>query len=80
MSGRDIAGQAQHEGDRVLGGRNSIRRRGVNNDETAAGSGFDVDVVDAGAGASDHEEVAACSHDLFSDLRFTTDDEAMVAG
>ena len=51
---RDVARERNEQPDRVLGRRDDIRLGRVRDDDPAAGSGVDVDVVDPDAGAADH--------------------------
>ena len=49
----DLAGGRQQQRQRVLGSTVDVRRRRVDHQHTAFGGGFDVDVVQADAGAGD---------------------------
>jgi len=50
---RNTADERQQHADGVLGGRHHVAVRRVANEDAAPRTGFDVDVVDADAGASD---------------------------
>jgi hypothetical protein len=50
---RDVARQRQQQRERVLGRRDDVRARRVDDDDAALGRRGDVDVVDADAGAAD---------------------------
>src|SRR3990172_9136715 len=75
-----VAGEAEHEGDRVLGGGDGVRLRRVDAGHAATGRRVDVDVVDADAGAADDLEVAPGVEDGGGDARLAAHDEALIAG
>ena len=56
VGGGDMTRERHHHRDRVLGGRDAIARGAVHHDYPAAGGGFEIDVVDPDARASDHLE------------------------
>ena len=55
---RDVAGEREHQRDRVLGGGDRVGLRRVGDDDALLGGGRDVDVVHADAGAAD--DLAGC--------------------
>ena len=71
----DVAGLRQQQGDGVLGGRQDVRLGGVHDHDAPAGGGVDVDVVEADAGSSDHDQVAAGLEDVLVDLGGASDHE-----
>ena len=59
--------QRHHHRDRVLGGRDAVAGRTVHHDDAAPRRRFEVDVVDADAGATDHLEPRGGVDDLARD-------------
>ena len=47
VGGRDLTGQGQHQGDRVLGRGDRVAERRVHHDDAALGRRLHVDIVDA---------------------------------
>ena len=74
---RNLAGQRQHQRDRVLGGGDRIAERRVHHDDAARGGRRDVDIVDADAGAADHLQVFCLFEDLGRHLGGRADGEAV---
>ena len=70
--------ERQQQGERVLGGRERIRRRRVDHQYAALRRGCDVDVVHADAGAAHHLEAIAALQHLARDLRSATHDDGVV--
>jgi hypothetical protein len=62
----------------VLGDRDRVPRRGVDDHDATLGRGVHVDVVDADAGAADDLQPRARLDDVRRDLRLTAHDEAFV--
>ena len=56
---RDVAGLGQQQRHRVLGGRDDVALRGVDDHHAAPGGGVDVDVVEPDAGPADDDQVGA---------------------
>ena len=52
-----LAGECEHHGDRMLGGRDRISERSVHDDDAAAGCRVDIDIVYTDTGAADHFEI-----------------------
>ncbi len=75
---RDLAGERQHQGDGVLGGRDRIAERRVHHDDALGRGGGDLDIVDADAGAADHLEVGGLLEDFCGGLGRRADGEAVV--
>ncbi len=76
---RDVAGERDHQPDRLLGGRDDRRLGRVRNDDPAPGRGLDVDVVDTDAGAADHLQVGRELDQLGGELRRGADHDRVVA-
>ena len=53
---RDLAGDAVEQGQGVLGGRDRVPGRRVDDDDAGARRGLEIDVVDADAGPSDDRQ------------------------
>ena len=75
---RDVAGEREHQRDRVLGGGDRVGLRRVGDDDPALGGGGDVDVVDAHAGTADHPQVVGALDHLGVELRRAADQDAVV--
>ncbi|MNK86073.1 hypothetical protein D3C87_1059760 [compost metagenome] len=78
VGGRDAAGEGEHQGERMLGGRDGIAFRGVDDDDAGLGGGGNVDVVDPDARAADDPQPAARRDDLARDLGGRADHEGVV--
>ena len=65
---RDVAGEREHQRDRVLGGGDRVGLRRVGDDDPALGGGGDVDVVHAHAGAADDPQVVGAVDHLGVEL------------
>ena len=57
-AGGGPAGQAVEQGQGVLGGRDGVAGRGVDDDDPGPRRGLEVDVVDADAGPADDRSAA----------------------
>ena len=75
---RDLAGERQHQGDGVLGGRDRIAERRVHHDDALGRGGGDLDIVDADAGAADHLEVGRLVEDFRGRLGRGADRKAVI--
>src|SRR5207249_3262115 len=64
--------------DRVLGGGDDRRLRGVGDDDPAPRRRLDVDVVDADAGAADHLETHGPFEQFRGEQRLRADDDRVV--
>ena len=76
----DVARLGKEQGHRVLGGRHDVALRGVDDHHAAPGGGLDVDVVEADAGPSDHQQVGSCGEHVVGDGRRRPDDQGMGPG
>ena len=72
---RDVAGLREQQRDRVLRRRQHVRLRRVDDHHAATRRRFDVDVVEADAGATDDDELVGGLEDLGGDLRRAPDHE-----
>lgn len=63
-----LAGNREHQGDRMLGGGDRVAEGRVHDDDAAARSGGNVDIVDADAGAADDLEIGRGGDQLFGHL------------
>ena len=54
IGARQVARQRNHQPDGEFGDGHGVRPRRIHYHDAAAGGGFDIDVVDAHSGASDH--------------------------
>ena len=75
---RDLPGQRKHHRDRMFGGGDGVAERGVHHDDALGGSGGNLDIIDADAGASDHLEVGCCLDDLRGHLGGRADRQAII--
>src|SRR5215213_3501257 len=78
VRGRDAPGHREHEPQGVLSRGDRVALRGVGDDDAAFGSGLDVYVVHADAGASDGLEVPGPLYYLGGNLGGAANDEAVV--
>ena len=76
MGLRDVAGEREHQRDRVLGGGDRVRLGRVGDDDPALGRGRDVDVVDAHARAADDAQVVGALDHLGVELGRGADQDA----
>ena len=76
----DLPGQGEHHGDGVLGCCDGVAEGGVHDHDAAGGGAFDVDVVDADAGAADDAEAGGGVQQFLRDLGCGADREAVVVG
>ncbi len=78
VGGGHLAGQREHHGDGVLGGGDRVAEGGVHHHDPSGGGGWDVDVVDADAGAADDLEARGRGDDVLVGLGVGADDQAVV--
>ena len=78
MSLRDVAGLSEEQGDRVLGGREDVRLRGVDDEDAVPRGRLDVDVVEADAGPPHHLQVLGPLEEVCIDLRCRANDQGVV--
>ena len=76
---RDVAGEREHQRERVLGRGDRVGLRRVGDDDPALGRGGDVDVVHADAGTADDAQVVGALDRLGVELRRAADQDAVVA-
>ena len=74
---RDRTREGEEVGERQLGGGDGVARGGVHHDDAALGSGFDVDVVDAYAGAADADKAVGGGEDFAGDLGLGADQDGV---
>jgi hypothetical protein len=73
-----LAGEREHQRDRMLGGRDRIAERCVHHDH-ALGTGIgNIDIVDADAGAADHLQVGGSVQYLLGHLGRGADGKAII--
>jgi hypothetical protein len=72
-----VAGLGQQERHRVLGRRQDVRLRRVDDHHAPAGGRLDVDVVQADAGPADHHEVGPGLQHVGRDRRRRADDQGV---
>jgi hypothetical protein len=77
---RDVARDREQQRHRVLGRRDDVRARRVDDDDAALRGGGDVDVVDPDAGARDGAQVRRAGEQVGVDLRRRADDDRVVGG
>ena len=75
---RDVAGEREHQRERVLGRGDRVGLRRVGDDDPALGRGGDVDVVHADAGAADDAQVVGALDHLGVELRRAADQDPVV--
>jgi hypothetical protein len=78
VRGGDPAGEAEEERQRVLGRRDRVPRRRVDHGDPGPGRGFEIHVVDADAGATDHHEPVSGGDQLGVDLDLAADDQRLI--
>ncbi len=71
----DIPGEGHEHGESEFGGGYGISAGGIHDHDAVLGSGFDVDIIDADAGAADDLEVGGGFDDCAGDFGFGADDE-----
>src|SRR5690606_20081775 len=75
---RQLAGEREHQRDRVLGGGDRIAERRVHHHHALGAGGGDVDVVDPDSGAADYREARRGVEDVLGDLGGRADRQAVV--
>ena len=80
VSLRDVAGLGEQQRHRVLGGRDDIRLRGVDNHHAASRRRIEIDVVEADPGPADDHQVVGGGEQLLVDHRGRADDQRCRAG
>jgi hypothetical protein len=78
VGGGQLAGDGEHQRNRVLGGGDRVAEGRVHDDDAAARGGRDVDIVDADAGTADHLEIVGRRDQLFGRLGGRADGEAVI--
>ena len=74
----DVAGLGQEQREGLLGRREDVRLRGVDDHDAALRSPRDVDVVEADAGPTDDDEVGAGGQHVGGHLRRRADDQGVL--
>ena len=80
VGGRDLAGDAVEQGEGVLGGRDRVAGRRVDDGDAGPGRRLEIDVVDADPGPPDDLQSRAGGDRLGVDLDLAADDERVVVG
>ena len=75
----DVAGLGEQHRDGVLGGRHDVALRGVDHHHAVRGGRRQIDVVDADAGAADHEQLVGGLEDRLGDFGGRTHDQRVRA-
>lgn len=75
---RKLAGDGEHQRDRMFGRRDRIAEGRVHDDDAAARSGRNIDIVDADAGAANDLQVRRRSDDLFRHLGGRADGQTII--
>ena len=75
---RDLAGDREHQGDRVLGRGDGVAERRVHHHDAVRRRRLDVDIVDADAGAADDLELLRFRQHLGRDLGGRADRQPLV--
>src|SRR5262249_36758045 len=78
VSCRKLAGNGKHQCDRMFSRRDRIAERRVHDDDTAARSSRDIDIIDADTGATDNLEVLGGFDDLLRHLGGGTDGKTII--
>ena len=78
VGGGKVARERQHHGDDVLGRRDGVAGRGVEDENAVSCRGLDVDVVHAHTGTPDHAQSRCRIEDLGRDLGLAPDHERVV--
>ena len=68
----DLARQSHEHREREFRGGDRIAAGGVHHDDSALGSGIDINVVHANAGPAHHAQLRRCFHHFPSHLGFRT--------
>ena len=76
---RDLAGQRQHQGERVLGGGDRVSEGRVHHDDALGGRRRNVDIVDPDAGAPDDAQALRPLENLRRHLGGGADRETVIA-
>ena len=77
---RNIAGQREQQGHRVLGRRDDVRLGRVGYDHSAAGGRIDIDVVDADTGTGHDLQAVGLGQQVSIDLGGRADQDAVEVG
>ena len=77
---RDVAGLGEQQRHRVLGRRDDVRLRGVDDHHAASRRGIEVDVVEADPGPADDHQVVGGGEQLGVDRRGRADDQRLGPG
>src|SRR3954447_6513252 len=80
IGGGDTSGEPEHERQRVLGGRDRVAGRGIDDDDARTRGCIEIDVVDTDARAADDDEVLAGADQVGVDLDLAPDEEGLVVG
>ena len=75
---RNVAGQGQEQGERMLSGGDVVAARGVHHHNALLGGGLDVDVINPNPGPADHPQIGGGGDDRFGHPRAAADDEPVV--
>ncbi len=78
VGGGDFAGEGGHEGEGVFGGGDGVGVGGVHDENAGFGGGFDIDVVDADAGAGDGFEFAGFAEIEIGTFDAGADNDAVI--
>jgi hypothetical protein len=76
----DVPRHRQHQGQRVFRHRDGVAAGGVHHQHACVGGGFEIDVIDADAGAANHSQLGSALEDGSIDLHRAADDEGIGAG
>ena len=76
----DVARQGQHHGDGVFGRGDRIALRRVDDDDSLAGGGGDIHVIDPNSSATDNFELRPGGNDFFGDLGSRSNHQGIVFG
>ena len=78
VGGGGLVGQREHQGDRLLGRRDGVAGRGVDDHDAGLGGGLEVDVVDADAGPADDDQAGGVGEDVGRDLDLAANQQRVV--
>ena len=76
---RQLAGEREHQRDRVFGGGDRVAERRIHHHHAFGRGGGDVDVVDADPGATNHLQLGGVVEDVLGDLGRAADRQPVIA-
>lgn len=75
---RNMAGQSDHHGKRMLSGRDRVSVWSIDNNNTALRGGFEVDIIHSDSGAANHFQLRSGTHNTLGYAGLAPDQKAVV--